>query len=75
MLSIFCRYVYFLWRQKQKGFKPKSDTYEELEKIKKRRTKCDNNKRKYVNDQIAYISEVWGYAREQDKIIKNFIEA
>ena len=68
-------FVYFLWRQKQKGFKPKSDTYKELEKIKKKREKSDNNKHKHINDQIAYIAEVWGYTKEQDKIIKKFIEA
>jgi len=71
----FVGMLYMLWRQKQKGFKPKSDTYKELEKIKKKRAKSDNNKHKHINDQIAYIAEVWGYTKEQDKIIKKFIEA
>ena len=70
LLSLF----YFLWRQKQKGFKPESDTYKELEKIKKKRAKSDHSKHKHINDQIAYIAEVWGYTKEQDKIIKKFIE-
>ncbi len=26
--------IYFFWKQKQKGFKPQSDTYRELEKLK-----------------------------------------
>ena len=68
-------FVYFLWRQKQKGFKPESDTYKELGKIKKKRAKSDHNKHKHINDQIAYIAEGWGYTKEQDKIIKKFIEA
>ena len=68
-------FVYFLWRQKQKGFKPESDTYKELEKIKKKRAKSDHSKYKHINDQIAYIAEVWGYTKEQDKIIGKFIEA
>ncbi len=70
LLALF----YVLWRQKQKGFKPKSDTYKELEKIKKKREKSDNNKHKHINDQIAYIAEVWGYTKEQDKIIEKFID-
>ena len=74
-LLSFAGLVYFLWKQKQKGFKPKSDTYKELEKIKKKRAKSDHDKHKHINDQIAYIAEVWGYTKEQDKIIKKFIEA
>jgi len=66
--------VYVLWREKQKGFKPQSDTYKELEKIKKKRLKADANKHKHINDQIAYISEAWGYTKEQEKIIEKFIE-
>ena len=66
---------YFLWKLKQKGFKPKSDTYKELEKIKKKRAKSEHNKHKHINDQIAYIAEMWGYTKEQDKIIEKFIEA
>ena len=66
--------VYLFWKQKQKGFKPQSDTYKELAKLKKKRVKIDDNKHKHINDQVSYIAEVWGYTKEQEKVIKKFIE-
>ena len=65
---------YLVWKKKKKGFSPQSDTYKELEKIKKKRVKSDNTKHKHINDQVSYISEVWGYTQEQEKIITRFIE-
>ncbi|HHD79057.1 MAG TPA: hypothetical protein ENK98_05410 [Epsilonproteobacteria bacterium] len=65
---------YFVWKYKQKGFQPQSDTYKALEKIKKKRRKIETNKHKHINDQITYIDEVWGYTKEQEKIIEQFIE-
>jgi len=70
----FVGMLYMLWRQKQKGFKPQSDTYKELEKLKKKRVKIDDNKHKHINDQVLYIAEVWGYTKDQEKIIEKFIE-
>jgi len=70
----FVGMLYMLWRQKQKGFKPQSDTYKELEKLKKKRVKIDDNKHKHINDQVSYIAEVWGYTKEQEKVIEKFIE-
>lgn len=67
--------VYALWQYQQKGFKPQSDTYKVLEKIKKKREKIEKNKHKHINDQVSYIAEVWGYSKEQEKIIAKFIEA
>ena len=66
--------VYLWWQQRGKGFQPQSETYKELEKIKKKRHKADNKKHKHINDQIAYIDEVWGYTKEQEKIIEKFIK-
>ena len=66
--------LYMLWQESQKGFKPQSDTYKELEKLKKKRFKVENNKHKHINDQIAYIDEVWGYTKEQTKVIEKFLE-
>lgn len=66
--------VYLWWQQKGKGFQPQSETYKELEKIKKKRHKADNKKHKHINDQIAYIDEVWGYTKDQNKIIEKFIK-
>ncbi len=65
--------VYLWWKQRGKGFQPQSETYKALEKIKKKRYKEDNKKHKHINDQIAYIDEVWGYTKEQEKIIEKFI--
>lgn len=72
MVSFF-GIAYLWWQHKQKGFKPQSDTYKELEKIKKKRFKIEENKHKHINDQIAYIDEVWGYSKEQTKTIEKFI--
>jgi len=66
---------YMGWQYKQKGFKPQSDTYKALAKIKKKREKKEKSKHKHINDQIAYIQEVWGYTQEQEKIIKKFVES
>ena len=65
--------AYLWWQQRGKGFHPQSETYKALEKIKKKHHKIENNKHKHINDQIAYIDEVWGYTKEQDKIIEKFI--
>jgi len=65
---------YVIWRSKQNIFKPQSTTYKEIEKLKKKRLKADDNKHKHINDQIAYISTKWGYTKEQEKIIEKFIE-
>jgi hypothetical protein len=67
--------AYMWWRYKQKGFNPKSETYKELEKLKKKREKTDKHKHEHINDQVSYISEFWGYSKEQEKIISKFIEA
>ena len=65
---------YLWWMQKEKGFQPQSETYKALEKIKKKRHKEDTKKHKHINDQIAYINEVWGYSKEQEKTIEKFIK-
>ena len=65
---------YMFWKESQKGFKPQSDTYKELEKLKKKRFKAENNKHKHINDQIAYIDKEWGYTKEQTKVIEKFLE-
>jgi hypothetical protein len=66
--------LYFIWNGKQGIFAPKSIVYKELEKLKKKRLKIENNKHKLINDQINYISQKWGYTKEQEKIIEKFIE-
>jgi len=64
---------YLVWYTKQKAFKPQSQTYKALEKLKKKRSKIEHNKYKHINDQIAYISTHWGYTKEQERIIEKFI--
>ena len=73
-LGVLLVILYLLWQQKRKGFRPQSETYKALEKIKKKRHKIESKKHKHINDQIAYIAEVWGYTKEQDKVIERFIE-
>jgi len=67
--------LYMIWRSKQNIFKPKSTTYREIEKLKRKRLKINNNKHQHINDQISYISTKWGYTKEQEKIIEKFIES
>jgi len=67
--------IYLWYKYRKYTFVPQSDTYKELEKIKKKRAKVDSNKHKQINDQVAYISKVWGYTKEQEKIIEKFIES
>jgi len=66
--------VYVILKEKQKSFNPQSQTYREIEKLKKKQLKIENNKHKHIHDQILYISQMWGYTKEQDKIITKFIE-
>ncbi len=73
-LGVLLMILYLLWQQKRKGFRPQSETYKALEKIKKKRHKIESKKHKHINDQIAYIAEVWGYTKEQDRVIEKFIE-
>lgn len=70
----FVGMVYVLWQQKQKGFKPQSHSYKELEKIKKKRAKKAQVQHKHIGDQINYIAHHWGYTKEQAKIIEKFID-
>jgi len=70
--------LYMVWektfkKEKQK-FKPKSNDFKELEKIKKNRIKIEDKKYHYINDQIDYIREKWGYTKVQDKIVSDFLE-
>ena len=65
---------YILWQMKQKGFNPKSETYKEIEKLKKKRLKSEHKKHKHIDDQITYIEQKWGYTKEQEKTIAKFIE-
>jgi len=73
-LISFWLIVFLLIKQKNTTFKPQSKTYKELEKIKKKRIKIENNKHKHINDQIAYIDEVWGYTKAQTNIIEKFLK-
>lgn len=65
---------FLLWQRQKKGFKPQSQDYKTLEKIKKKRQKTEENKHKHINDQIAYIAQYWGYSKEQEKTIEQFIQ-
>lgn len=61
-------------KQKEKIFKPKSQSYKELEKIKIERNKKDEERHIYITDQISYIENKWGYTKEQKRVISIFME-
>jgi len=61
-------------KEKNRAFKPKSDAYKELEKIKKKRKRADNKKHKVISDQLNYIKKHWGYTQTQTKVIENLLE-
>ena len=65
---------YSLWQMYKEGYRPKSKTYKALEKLKRKREKTDQSKHIHINDQVAYIGTYWGYTKEQEKIIKRFVE-
>lgn len=65
--------LYILWQEKQQNFVPQSDTYKHIEKIKKQRAKKADKRHLHIHDQIAYIAQVWGYTKEQEKITQKFM--
>ena len=67
--------IYSLWRErKSQTFKPKSQDFKALEKIKQKRLKTETLKHKYIVDQITYIENMWGYNKEQEKVVSHFLE-
>ena len=74
-LSLFGM-LYMAWEKKSKNkkFTPKSADFKELEKAKKSRIKVEDKKHSYIDDQIAYIREEWGYTKAQEKIVTDFLE-
>ncbi|MFK5976114.1 MAG: hypothetical protein QM493_06365 [Sulfurovum sp.] len=66
--------LFFAYRMRKKEFRPKGKKYKLLHKIKKKREKVEKDKHKHISDQINYIEKVWGYTKEQENIIKKFVE-
>ena len=67
--------IYSLWKErKNQTFKPKSQNFKALEKVKQKRVKTEALKHKYIDDQITYIANMWGYNKEQEKIVFDFLE-
>jgi len=65
----------YLWRFiKKDRFVPKSKAFKKLQKIQKKRDKIDTAKHHHINDQIEYIDRVWGYTKEQHRVIDRFLE-
>lgn len=73
-LSLFGIVQILLNKKKEKNFFPKSENFKELEKIKKQQIKRDNKKEEYIRDQLAYIENIWGYSKVQEKIVQKFLE-
>ena len=55
-------------------FTPKSKAFKKLQKIQKKRDKIESAKHHHINDQIEYIDRVWGYTKEQRRVIDRFLE-
>ncbi|SFV58925.1 hypothetical protein MNB_SV-6-1105 [hydrothermal vent metagenome] len=65
----------YFWRVvSQDDFTPKSKAFKKLQKIQKKREKIDTAKHHYINDQIEYIDRVWGYTKEQRRVIDRFLD-
>jgi len=57
-----------------KSFTPQSKEFKEIEKLKRKRQKKLEQKHRFINDQIAYIDEIWGYNKSQKDIIEKFLQ-
>ena len=64
----------YYWWQNGKDYQPKSKEFKELEKLKKKNTKKELAKHRFIEDQIAYIGKIWGYNKTQESITTKFIE-
>ncbi len=52
----------------------KTKEHKALEKINKKREIIKHQKHDNINNQVAYISQMWELSRDQQKTFKNFIE-
>ena len=66
------RYIHRLLSKDR--FSPRSREFIKLQKIQKRREKIETAKHHHINDQIEYIDRVWGYTKEQRRVIDRFLE-
>jgi len=75
-LVLFVTLVWrYLWGFVSKDrFIPKSKAFKKLQKIQKKRDKIESAKHHHINDQIEYIDRVWGYTKEQRRVIDRFLE-
>ena len=73
LLTLFGIVYTLLQNKRDRGFLPKSQDFKDLEKIKKKRIKTEEEKYRYMNDQFSYIENKWGYTKEQEKIINDFL--
>ncbi len=55
-------------------FAPRSKTFREMQKIRKKREKIALDKHHHINDQIEYIETQWGYTQEQKRTIDRFLQ-
>ena len=57
-----------------KSWTPQSREFKELEKLKRKELKKQEQKHRFINDQIAYIDEIWGYNKSQKDVIEKFLQ-
>ena len=75
VLSLFGM-LYMAWEKRnlKREFNPKSSDFKELKRAKKRQMKIEEKKHCYLDDQLAYIREQWGYTKTQEKVVTDFLE-
>ena len=64
--------IFELWQNR--GFRPKSKEFKEIAKIKNRHQKKVEQKHRFIEDQIAYIGQIWGYNKQQEVTVARFLE-
>jgi hypothetical protein len=72
LIVIVWRYLW-IYFDKDK-FVPRSKAFKRLHKFQRNRDKIDTAKHHHINDQIEYIDRVWGYTKEQHRVIDRFLE-
>lgn len=59
---------------KKSSFAPKSSEFKELKKLKRKVIKKEDKKHRFINDQIEYIRDIWGFTKTQNNTIDKFLK-
>jgi len=73
IVSIIALLLEFL-NFKKRAFAPKSVEFKELKKLKRKAIKKEDKKHRFINDQIEYIRDIWGFTKTQNNTIEKFLK-